>query len=361
MFRRTSSRKASDVCKHLADDMKSLSACGEASAEQALQIRSSVSADVQKHLADIFEVFKDVVEGSSPGDAVASDVEELLTEFLSADLPALMVGNMVQLEFEVRKNVIRLFSVLLRLNHMPSADHQVLEYVRTHPSFFSLLIDGYANHEIATHCGMMLRSCARRQQLVEVFWSTPDFVHRLHRYTRHESFDISSDAFSTLHDFLLIHKEQSSTHLDENFLEFFTQYNALLQGDDYVTQRQALKLLSEILLDLCFQKVMLRYIGDEHFLQIHMNLLRGDSKAMQFEAFHVFKIFVANPQKPPRIAQILFKNKERLVNRLEAIKANKPDKNFAEDMKTVIEKLQLLELPSKPSVERERPQETDAA
>jgi calcium binding protein 39 len=39
-----------------------------------------------------------------------------------------------------------------------------------------------------------------------------------------------------------------------------------------------------------------------------MNLLKDDSRNIQFEAFHVFKVFVANPHKPEAIAEILQRN-----------------------------------------------------
>jgi len=38
-----------------------------------------------------------------------------------------------------------------------------------------------------------------------------------------------------------------------------------------------------------------------------MQFLRSSSKTIQFEAFHVFKIFAANPQKKPRVTRILYK------------------------------------------------------
>jgi hypothetical protein len=44
-----------------------------------------------------------------------------------------------------------------------------------------------------------------------------------------------------------------------------------------------------------------------------MNLLRAKSRSIQFEAFHVFKVFVANPQKPDVIKGILISNREKLL------------------------------------------------
>lgn len=72
--------------------------------------------------------------------------------------------------------------------------------------------------------------------------------------------------------------------------QFFTSYALLVQSDNYVTKRQSLKLLGEILLDRTNFKVMTRYIANEENLKMMMNLLKDRSKNIQFEAFHVFKV-----------------------------------------------------------------------
>lgn len=50
-----------------------------------------------------------------------------------------------------------------------------------------------------------------------------------------------------------------------------------------------------------------------------MNLLRLNSPAIQFEAFHVFKVLVANPNKPADIANILRQNCTKLIAYLEKL------------------------------------------
>ena len=66
-----------------------------------------------------------------------------------------------------------------------------------------------------------------------------------------------------------------------------------MQSSNYVTKRQSLKLLGEILLDRTNFKVMTRYIASEDNLKMMMNLLKDRSKNIQFEAFHVFKVGAA--------------------------------------------------------------------
>lgn len=81
-----------------------------------------------------------------------------------------------------------------------------------------------------------------------------------------------------------------SEYLEKNYDRFFTAYTTLVLSSNYVTKRQSLKLLGEILLDRTNFNVMTKYISNEANLKMMMNLLRDKSKNIQFEAFHVFKV-----------------------------------------------------------------------
>jgi hypothetical protein len=67
-------------------------------------------------------------------------------------------------------------------------------------------------------------------------------------------------------------------------------YSTLILSTNYVTKRQSLKLLGEILLDRANYNIMTKYIGSEANLKMMMNFLRDRSRNIQFEAFHVFKV-----------------------------------------------------------------------
>eukprot|EP00413_Alexandrium_margalefii_P005629 CAMPEP_0204519090 /NCGR_PEP_ID=MMETSP0661-20131031/4547_1 /ASSEMBLY_ACC=CAM_ASM_000606 /TAXON_ID=109239 /ORGANISM="Alexandrium margalefi, Strain AMGDE01CS-322" /LENGTH=292 /DNA_ID=CAMNT_0051524573 /DNA_START=45 /DNA_END=920 /DNA_ORIENTATION=- len=267
---------------------------------------------------------------------------ELLEQFVSADLPAQLLAELPVLQFEARKDVMNVCCALMWPGMPQCVDRQVLEYLEKHPRIFHLLIEGYEHEEAALHCGVVLRSCARHTELVKAFLSS-GLIFELIRHTRNPSIDIGSDAFYSLREVLLDHKEEAAAWLEEHFQEFFLHYNDLLQSEDYMVERQAIPLLAVILLDRNFKRIMLRYVNDERHLQIFMNLLIDPSRAIQAEAFHVFKIFVANPQKTPRVQQILHRNKDKLVKHLEGLTALRPDdKKFEDDQKTVVEKLLAL-------------------
>lgn len=247
------------------------------------------------------------------------------------------------LDFEAQKDVVRLFGVVVRLSATLGMEKQVIEYLQSRPDLAQSLVDGCGRPEVALHCGLMLRSLLCYQQLAQIILAA-GVAEELVTLARHQCFDISSDAFSSLRELLLTHKAESAAHIEANFKQFFASYHLLLASENYVTQRQALRLLGELLLNRAFKTVMMEYVASEQFLQIHMNLLRKSSKAMQIEAFHVLKIFVVNPRKPPRVHAILHKNRERLVKLLETFYTKKvDDEPFTKDLKTVIQTLDNLQ------------------
>ena len=81
-----------------------------------------------------------------------------------------------------------------------------------------------------------------------------------------------------------------------NFDLFFERYNNVLIGSSsYVTKRQSIKLLGEILLDRANYNVMTAYVDKGDHLKLCMNLLRDDRKMVQYEGFHVFKVWQCGP------------------------------------------------------------------
>ncbi|KAK1353696.1 hypothetical protein POM88_052061 [Heracleum sosnowskyi] len=58
-----------------------------------------------------------------------------------------------------------------------------------------------------------------------------------------------------------------------------------------------------MLLDRSNTSVMVLYVSSIDNMRILMNLLRDSNKTIKLEAFHVFKLFAANQNKPPEIAR----------------------------------------------------------
>ena len=88
---------------------------------------------------------------------------------------------------------------------------------------------------------------------------------------------------------------------------------------------------------------MTRYISNAENLKLMMNLLRDKSRNIQFEAFHVFKVFVANPNKTRPILDILLKNQEKLITFLSNFHNDRTDdEQFNDEKAFLIKQIQGL-------------------
>ena len=141
------------------------------------------------------------------------------------------------------------------------------------------------------------------------------------------------------------HKQLTSTYLTTNFDLFFVQhYNPiLLLSNSYVTKRQSIKLLGELLLDRANYVPMTTYVASGDNLKLTMNLLKDDRKMVQYEAFHVFKVFVANPNKSEEVRRILIKNRGRLLRFLpNFLESRTDDDQFLDEKSFLVRQIEML-------------------
>ncbi|TYZ57859.1 hypothetical protein PybrP1_001972, partial [[Pythium] brassicae (nom. inval.)] len=218
-------------------------------------------------------------------------------------------------------------------------------YVERHSDILSTLVAGYENPEIALNCGTMLRESLRHELLAAKVLYSADLWKFFDVYVHLPNFEVGSDAFATFKELLTRHKALSAQFYASHFDLIFAKYNTLLMSENYVTRRQSLKLLGEILLDRANFDIMMKYIGEKENLKMMMNLLRDTSANIQFEAFHVFKVFVANPKKPDAIALILLNNREKLVAYLKNFQNAKEDPQFIEEKALLVRTLEGLQAP----------------
>lgn len=264
----------------------------------------------------------------------------------------LAVAALKSVAFETRKDVVALFCHLVKHDRLAFAT----SYLAHHAGLLCQIVDGYTSTEVALHCGAMLRECVKVPALTRALLYGPDGglskpVCDLFEYhVNNPNFEVASDAFESLAALMLSNKAVIVECLNPTagagalarYGELFTMYNRMLQSDNYVLKRQSLKLLSELLLDRANFAIMMRYIVDKANLRIIMGLLRHNQPNVQFEAFHVFKVFVANPEKPADIVEILAVNKARLISFLRGFQNDKDDDQFAEEKAMLIEGLARL-------------------
>jgi calcium binding protein 39 len=196
--------------------------------------------------------------------------------------------------------------------------------------------------DIALLCGSMLRSSLRHAPIYR--WALSDPICErlvypfLDAHVHNPNFDVSSDALETVRVMLTGNASASAAasssslggigtmgdaHAEENrqvmegiASDFLNRKYADVVDDrvnrrclspdaNYMTRRMTLQLLSSILLNRANYNVMMMYISSSRNLVTILCLLRDPSPHITLDAFQVFKIFVANPNKVSRLLRFI--------------------------------------------------------
>ncbi|KAL6758107.1 Mo25-like protein [Haematococcus lacustris] len=325
-------KSSQDTLSKLLAALNALEVGNEKDNEKAL-------ANVAKYLGFLkYHLF-----GDGEHEVTKEEALERARELVATDLLYLLVKHLVLLDFEARKDAAQVYGMLVRLRDSDDRSPGAA-YVLQHPYILSKLFHGYDDSGVALNCGAMLKDSIRYEALARQVLESSIFMEFFDK-VEVANFEIASDAFATFKDLLTRHKPFVAQFLQDHYNEFFPAYNKLLQSGNYVTRRQSLKLLGELLLDRSNVKVMVRFVSEPQYLMQLMRMIKDQSRSIQFEAFHVFKVFVANPNKPQPIIDILTGNKEKLLKYLEEFHTDKDDdEQFKEEKAVIIKEISMLGL-----------------
>ncbi|KAJ9506674.1 hypothetical protein QJQ45_001964 [Haematococcus lacustris] len=278
-------KSSQDTLSKLLAALNALEVGNEKDNEKAL-------ANVAKYLGFLkYHLF-----GDGEHEVTKEEALERARELVATDLLYLLVKHLVLLDFEARKDAAQVYGMLVRLRDSDDRSPGAA-YVLQHPYILSKLFHG-----------QVLES--------SIFMEFFDKVEVA-------NFEIASDAFATFKDLLTRHKPFVAQFLQDHYNE----------------------LLGELLLDRSNVKVMVRFVSEPQYLMQLMRMIKDQSRSIQFEAFHVFKVFVANPNKPQPIIDILTGNKEKLLKYLEEFHTDKDDdEQFKEEKAVIIKEISMLGL-----------------
>ncbi|KAL8968369.1 MAG: hypothetical protein Q9183_002492 [Haloplaca sp. 2 TL-2023] len=299
---------------------------------------------------------------------------------MQEDLLYLLAHSIRLLPFESRKDCQSMFSYVFRFKpaNSLSPEPPAMAYtIQQRPEVIVELCRGYGYKESAMPCGVVLREILRQYEDVAsiilhdesrgnqraisideidpreapvqtgegVFW-------QFFTWIENGAFEVSTDAFTTFRvtfhgrqpELLTRHKQLLALYLEKNFDLFFDRYNTVLvQSKSYVTKRQSIKLLGELLLDRANYNIMTAYVESGDHLKICMTLLKDDRKMVQYEGFHVFKVFVANPHKSAPVQRILVNNRERLLRFLPSFLEDRTeDEQFMDEKSFLIRQIESM-------------------
>ncbi|RLM86427.1 calcium-binding protein 39-like [Panicum miliaceum] len=267
-------------------------------------------------------------------------VLQIALEICKEGVLSLFVQNLPSLGWEGRKDLVHCWSILLR--QKVDESYCCVQYIENHVDLLDFLVVCYKNLEIALNCGNMLRECIKYPTLAKYILESSSF-ELFFQYVELPNFDIASDALNTFKDLLTKHEDAVSEFLSSHYEQFFGLYTRLLSSTNYVTRRQSVKFLSEFLLEAPNAQIMKRYILEVHYLNIMIGLLKDSSKNIRICAFHIFKVFVANPNKPREIVQVLVDNHRELLKLLHNLPTSKgEDEQLDEERDLIIKEIEKL-------------------
>lgn len=340
--------------------------------------RETTQQAENSHKRDTPSVALDTVE------SLASSPEENPLRTLMPEL----IDNLQILPFESRKHVAAIFNYLLvcgfdgidRDIYIPIME-KFRDYIMLNfEAILSPIVNGHdvssalsssTTTDVALHCGSMYRSCFRHSslygQLVVTTRRVQQFVFPfLDKYTLLPNFDVSSDAMESLKLVMTAGTTSNSdsnndttvtipmdTNSQKDMAELAATFltrdydavwdqrfntNLLSTEANYMTKRVALQILSTVLLTRSNYAIMIKYVNSRKNLILVMKLLRDTSPHITLDAFHVFKVFVANPNKIPEVEKILRDNSPKLCAYLETLHSDKEasDQTFADEKRLII-------------------------
>ncbi|CAN1337160.1 Putative MO25-like protein At5g47540 [Linum perenne] len=288
------------------------------SSTYSTDLRDGKREEKMLELSKNIRELKSILYGNSEAEPVAEACAQLTQEFFKENTLRLFIVCLPKLNLETRKDATQVVANLQR--QQVQSRLIASDYLENNTDLLDILMAGYKNPEMALHYGAMLRECIRHQSVARYVLESED-MKKFFDYIQLPNFDIAADAAATFKELLTRHKSTVAEFLSKNY--------------DW--------LLGDILLDRSNSAVMTRYVSSRDNLRILMNLLRESSKSIQIEAFHVFKLFAANQNKPADIVSILLANRSKLLRLFADFKTEKEDEQFEADKAQVVREIAALE------------------
>ncbi|WOH03154.1 hypothetical protein DCAR_0522548 [Daucus carota subsp. sativus] len=332
LFKSSKARSPAELVSHLRD----LLIATDQSTASPTRNNTKKMSEVKKVILEM----RTILYGSDQSEPTTEACAKLTEEFFKEDTMHLLIVCLPKLDAGDRQEATYVLANLQR----QKVNSKVLasDYLEKNLDLIDILVSGYENDDIALLYGAILRDSIRHQVVASYVLNSEHF-NKFFGYINNPNFEIASDAAATFKELLTRHKSTVAEFLSKNYEWFFKEYNELLESPNYITRRNAVKFLGLMLLDRSNTSVMVQYVTSVDNMRILMNLLRDSNKTIQIEAFHVFKLFAANQNKPPEIVNVLVTNKSKLLRFFGSFCFDKEDEDFKADKAQVVSEIESLE------------------
>ncbi|CCE61736.1 hypothetical protein TPHA_0B00640 [Tetrapisispora phaffii CBS 4417] len=314
-----------------------------------LDNKKKLQDDLLKYLTEIKEILisKDDLELTNA----------LHLEINKMNFFIVLINNLHELNLDIMKELNTIFTVALNYsidNKLVTVDYFVL-----HPKTVQLLLvkiesilqqkTKYSNstnsrNDMFSITGKMILECTKYEQLCRIILIKDTNFWKFFSFAKMNNFEISSLSFQILISLFTTNEKLVSKeffNIESNSNKFIINMNKLIAHGNYVTKRQSLKLLHDLII-VKSNNIMMSYINSPENMKLIMTVMTDKSKLLQLDAFNIFKIFVANPRKTKPILDILIKNRDKLLLYLNNFADDSFDRMFKDEKEFIIQEIESL-------------------
>ncbi|TNJ28183.1 putative Mo25-like protein [Giardia muris] len=300
------------------------------------------------HLSAHIATLKEALSGPNSNELAAPLAPKLYDGRALLDL--IILPTLSILKFEARKMLVSLLILILH-SRGPLSGPPLPELgpspLRTcldrNPEILDTLLRSYVPpHSYTQSATQILKEFLRQEDVALLILEKchEEQFSRLFHAMDDTNFDVSSDASTVVKELFTRYRNHGSEYIQRN-PDFIRWYETLLNSKNYSTRLFSLTLLGQLLFSREYYNVMIQYVGSQDNLKLVMCLMKDNGHQMRIAAFNVFKIFVANPQKPEGILKILRRNRDKLMEFLSGLELDR-DEQLKADLQDVLAELSQL-------------------
>jgi len=336
------------LCEHIKD--LSFEAKKQAAQIICFVVRRCNKNDLPEYLQNHTNVFQTLMEGFEDTQ-LAQHVGSVLQEMAKRSEIGIMLFD-IQCDSKKPSSTIIFKPVAISKSASLFMDREAITKTITEDESK----DEVTDEEKIKNDGSPLEVLIHSNDSGDVTLTVKDVVTQLFVYSHYPNLIIAGAAFEVLTILLNKHENRSRQYIEKNFEEVMKYFNGSVMSENFVTQGKFLKLLGDILLSKHNNKIRMQYIAEKENLRVVMTLLKSSHRLIGYESFHIFKVFVSNPNKSEEVHIILFKNRDKLIKLLEEfqIQREESDPEFKQEKGIVLEHLRTLEKPPKVSSQEKK-------
>jgi len=184
-----------------------------------------------------------------------------------------------------------------------STDGQIMEVLATK----------FADDQVGGICLEIFGELIRQEDVCRKVLATSSVLDQTYLHCQDNAFEVTAGAFTMIKTMLFKFPTLGAEYLRENYDSFIERYSVLLRSRKYITLRLSLQILSELLMAPPNRKILIKFISQVSNLRLILRGIFYKNGTVRYEAFHMLKVFIANPRKTPEVHDLLIEHKDRLT------------------------------------------------